>query len=58
MGVSSWKSKACRKLCAKTLCPPSPESEGSWQMLLLPGVGPGDVKEPEHAEAAAGTVLP
>lgn len=37
---------------------PSPESEVSWQMLLLPGVGPGDVKEPEHAEAAAGTVLP
>lgn len=27
-------------------------------MLMLRGVGPGDVKEPEHAEAAAGTILP
>ena len=39
------------------VCPP-PENEGSQQMLMLRGVGPGDVKAPEHAEAAAGTVLP
>lgn len=54
MEVKSMQEIVCKDL----VCPPSPESEGSWQMLLLPGVGPGDVKEPEHAEAAAGTVLP
>lgn len=34
-----------------------PKREGSWQMLMLPRVGPGVIQETEHAKAAANTVL-
>lgn len=42
-------------MCAETPLPA--KCEQSWQWLMLPRVGTGDLKETGHAGAAANTAL-